>query len=468
MQKLVFSVLVLTLFSCRKTDDFTHIGTTTTNTAIVATAVDTVFYGYKVAPNARQLGSSYWQNTQVLPDIMVDIFQKGITQGNNGLSCLSAFTTQLALGDFNNDGYIDVFNAGSAYNGIQSNLSFLIWDTASKTFKEQNLINDKTNFIGGPIKVVPVYLNGDNYVDLVIFGHHDEGDSNSPLEPITLVISDGKGGYDLTKLDGLIQPDLLHFTIEGGDVGDLNEDGIPDLLVTCNSHTYIFWGIPSYPYFTNNGFADFASDTKNFHPDNGFGEVVTAAAGAAYGGRIMDVNNDGKNDLVICFGEDKTNNVQQKILLNQGKGRFNDQNVDTLPYYSATNVVQIDYIVDDLNGDGLKDLIALNTVNYSTWNIVVYIQQSNGSFNIDNSWIINDPNLTKTSWRGKLVYYDFNNDGKKDIGYIDAGVTQYNTPNNLLYNKTIFLRTGNSFVEKNYYQYDNYTNKLRTTYFKGN
>jgi len=30
------------------------------------------------------------------------------------------------------------------------------------------------------------------------------------------------------------------------------------------------------------------------------------------------------------------------------------------------------------------------------------------------------------------------------------------------------LRTGNSFVEKNYYQYDNYTNKLRTTYFKGN
>jgi len=432
------------------------------------------FQGYKVNQTAlaisklKDFGKSYWQNNPVAPDLMIDIFQKNLNPVLNGIYAYSAFSTAICLGDFNNDGYIDVFNAGAAYNGQSANLSFLIWDTISKTFKEQNLLNNKTNFIGGPYKVVPVYLNQDNYVDLVIFGHRDEGNPNSPNEPITLAISDGKGGYDLTQLTSLIPPELLHFTIEGGDVGDVNGDGIPDLFLTCNSHTYIFLGSTTYPYFSPPMFAHFASDTVNFHPNNGFGEVVYSGAGAAYNARISDVTGDGKNDLLICFGENRKYNIQQNILINKGGGRFNETGVYTLPYLfkDSTDVNQIDYVTDDLNGDGLIDIIALNTLSYSSWNIVVYIQQTNGTFIVDNSWINYTINTTRTSWKVNLVYYDFDGDGKKDIGYTESALNAYFDPTNALKNKTVFIRTGNTFVEKDFYQFDPYAKSLKDLYFK--
>jgi hypothetical protein len=47
--------------------------------------------------------------------------------------------------DTNNDGYIDVFNAGSAFGGQKSRLSFLMWNPSTKIFDEKNLINNGKN-----------------------------------------------------------------------------------------------------------------------------------------------------------------------------------------------------------------------------------------------------------------------------------------------------------------------------------
>ena len=165
------------------------------------------FTGYKVAANARQLGTEYWENTNVLSDIMICVFQKNYEvyappQGE----AYCAWTQSICNGDFNNDGYIDVFNSGTAFGGKKANLSFLIWNPVTLKFEEKNLINDKTNFIGAPTKVSPIYLNDDNFVDLVIFGHQDESSPKNRIEPITICLSDGKGGYDLTEL--VLQPPL--------------------------------------------------------------------------------------------------------------------------------------------------------------------------------------------------------------------------------------------------------------------
>jgi len=35
---------------------------------------------------------------------------------------------------------------------------------------------------------------------------------------------------------------------EHGDVGDLNEDGIPDLILVENQFVYIYWGIKDFPF----------------------------------------------------------------------------------------------------------------------------------------------------------------------------------------------------------------------------
>jgi hypothetical protein len=399
------------------------------------------FKGYKVATNAKQLGTEYWENTNVLSDLMIGVFQKNyevfpLPQGD----AYCVWTQAICNGDFNNDGYIDVFNAGTAYNGKKANLSFLIWNTTTLKFEETNLINDKTNFIGAPTKVSPVYLNGDNYVDLVIHGHADEGKPNSN-ESVTLCISDGKGGYDLVKLELEPKELLNRLAHEHGDVGDLNGDKVSDLLVVANTHTYIFWGIDSYPYFTNK-------------------DYVTINSDCAFYSKIKDINTDGYNDILIGT------NVKNRILINNGNKTFTDKSIN---YSSAlTNAINVfDYIVDDLNGDGLKDIVNISAINHKNWAIEVYIQNKTGEYDKDNSWIEYTINLNRANsdYKNKLIYYDFDGDGKKDITYSDSGLNPYTNADNEMKRKSIFLRRGNKFVEASFYEYDKYAKELKNKYY---
>jgi len=460
MKKLITLVSIISLVACRKEDIVVNVYKPIEVTTTKTVEVKDTFSGYRIDPNSK-----YINNTPLLTDLIVGAFQKNyevFAPPQKDAYCV--FSTQICNGDFNGDGYLDVFNAGTAYGAKKANLTFLLWDKSTLTFIEKNLINDSTNFIGAPYKVEPYNLNSDNYTDLVIFGHVDEGNPAAPNEPMRIAVSDGKGGYDLTKLNFLIPSELQRFTIEGGDLGDLNGDGLPDLVVCCNSHTFIFWGIPNYPYFTNKGYGHFAYDTKNFKSDNGFGEIVPDGSGAVYSAKIADVNNDGQNDILLGSGESIQTNTTQRILINQGKGRFSKSGVIKLPYFSTiTTPGNIhDFIVDDLNGDGRTDIIGINSINYNQWSIIVYIQQTDSSFKIDDTWVnytISTDRKT-TLWKYRLVYYDFDGDGKKDITYLDAGIDPYTNPNNKIKYKTVFIRSGNQFVEKNIYSFDQYAKSI--------
>ena len=433
------------------------------------------FMGYKVAANARQLGTDYWENSILPSDLIVAVFQKNY-ENIHPSGAYAVWTEAICNGDFNNDGYMDVFNAGTTFGGqIKATLTFLIWNPTTKIFEEKNLINDKTNNVGHPRLVTPVYLNSDNYVDIVIHGMRDEASNSNPNEPVSICLSDGKGGYDITKLD--LEPKSLanQFGHEWGDVEDVTGDGLPDLFVSANSHSYIFWGINTFPYFTNINFAHFSSDTKNYPSDNGFGEEVPSGAGAVYGGVFLDVNKDGQKDLLLAVGENgiqpNGNKDQQRVLLNKGNGRFNETGVIKLPLYSNqinSGINQFDYKVDDLNGDGRLDIIAINSVKYSQWNIVIYLQQSDGSFVIDTSLVEYNLNtISRPQYKTRLVYSDLNGDGLKDISYINSSITPYySLQNNELLTKSVFIRVGNKFVEKDYYQFDPYAKSLKDKYYK--
>ena len=402
------------------------------------------FMGYKVASNARQLGTDYWENTPVLSDLMIGVFQKNfevfaLPQGD----AYCAWTQAICNGDFNNDGYIDVFNAGSAFGGQKSRLSFLMWNPSTKFFEEKNLINNKTNFIGAPTKVSSIYLNDDNYVDLVIFGHQDESSPKNRNEPITVCLSDGKGGYDITEL--VLQPPLTNENVvyEHGSVADLNGDKIPDLLIMANPRVYVFWGISTFPYFTNK---DFLVSQRNDLP---------------FYCKIKDINKDGINDAMIGT------NIENQLFLNDGKGTVLTNKI-TVPYpTTSTNSMNVfDYIVDDINSDGLNDFINISATNHLEWAIDAYIQQKDGSFNRDVSWIENISGTKRGNYRNKLIYYDFDGDGKKDITYSDTGMDPYTSPTNEIKTKTVFIRSGNKFIEKDFFQFDPYAKSLKDKYFK--
>ena len=152
-------------------------------------------------------------------------------------------------------------------------------------------------------------------------------------------------------------------------------------------------------------------------------------------------------------------------------GRFNQTAITNLPVRNIKNAERIDYIIDDLNGDGLRDLMALDCIYSQTgeqsWELIPYIQQQNGSFLIDNSWIqytINTNSRPNAKW--KLVYADYNGDGKKDIGYIDSGIMPTLDPNNDLKKKTVLIRTGNKFIEQDYYQFDPYAKSILSIIIK--
>jgi len=444
--KYSYYLLFLFLFSCKK-DVVTSVVTTSIENTVIKKDTINVFMGYKVDPNTKQLGSNYWKNNVVLPDLVTIAFQTPLGNRNRYGTFLMGLTT----GDFNNDGYIDVFNGGASFQGQQANSTFLIWNASTKKFDDKNLFNDGTTSFGNPTNVMSLYLNNDNYVDLVIFGHADEGVPNSTNEPISIAISDGKGGYNIIKLNDLIPSELKRFTIEGGDINDLNNDGFPDLFVNCNSHSYIFWGISSPPYFTNKGYGHFVSDTTNFKSDNGFGEVVQI--GPVYGSNIVDVNKDGLNDIIL--NSSGNNGQEHKILFNQGKGRFNQNGIVKLPKYNNSNEIGIglqDCVVDDINGDGFNDLVGLINLSGKSWDIVVYIQKD-GSFLIDKSYITVD-NYKSKEPPVRLIYNDFNNDGKKDITYVDGA------DNGQIIYKNLFIRTDNKFTQKNFYEFDIYMNNI--------
>jgi hypothetical protein len=424
---------------------------------------DNTFKGYKVDPNARQLGFEYWYHgTGVMSDLITAIYQKPygdrIKYGTffNGVVC----------GDFNNDGWIDVFNAGVNYNGVQANFTFLIWDTISKTFNERNLFNDKsfTSFGGNKHTIKPYYLNDDNYIDLVIFDGGDEVIPNSPDEPVRIVLSDGKGGYDLKSI-ATSENESPIWKKEKGSIGDLNGDGLPDLVLPENMFMYIYWGVKDYPFFTQTNRAKFVGDFNNFgnQSNNSFGEKVPNIAGNLYTTFIYDMNNDGINDIVGGVGESHSDNRMSKVLLNQGSGRFNQQSIVNLPFFYNDDNINVgiqDVLIDDVNGDGLKDIIAVNDQSTNTWlpyEIYVYVQQKDGSYLIDKTYIqYSTVGVRKGNWKPRLMYYDFNKDGKKDISYLD------DADNGELKNKTVFIRTGNKFIEEDFYQFDSYSSSIKS------
>ena len=463
----IFSLIsVLFLFSCQKeVIEPTH--PTTANQPTVDSTK--TFTGYRVSPQARQMGKKYWDNTEVMLDLYT-VYYKNLPKGYDRYGL---FLTQLICGDFNNDGYIDIFDAGVSFNGPKINSSFLIWNPSKLIFEDVSLFNDKTiKFIGGNVGNLKVtYLNDDNYVDIIVYDNGDEGIPNSPNEPIKIILSDGKGGYDL-KVIKTNEDDNPSWKKEGGDIGDLNGDGLDDLVVTCNMFVYIYWGISDFPYFTKDNHATFVGDYTNFSnmSNNSFGEKVNGLAGNAGGCRIADVNGDGSNDLIVSKMEDRNHilfPMQSKIYYNLGKGRFSNQSVIDLPFFydnTDFNVHNIDYIVDDINNDGKKDLICVNqqvnkkTNTWAPWEMFVYEQQKDGSFVINKNYFTYTISSTRKEgdgWKSKLVYYDYNGDGIKDVGYINSADNS-----GVMKSKTVFIRRGDKFIEEDFYQYDKYAKSL--------
>ena len=423
--KNIYYLLFLFLFSCKKDV------ITTVNISTIGNVETNVFIGYKVNPNAKQLGRNYWENIPIPADLMLSVFQTSL-KSNNGHTEIE--TEAVSFGDFNLDGYIDIFNTGGSHNGPYTGFTFLIWNPTFKIFEQKNLFND-TSFkvIGGnPNKIIPIYLNGDDYVDFIIFDNGDEDIPNSPNEPIRYVLSDGKGRYDLKSIITNESEPETWSRKYGGNVGDVDGDRIPDLIIVSNTILYVYKGISTYPYFTE-------TNRIKYININVINQVFDV--------EIHDFNNDGKNDI-ITIGKEDTLGLTQKILINYKS--WGDSVIKIPLHKIGNNFETKDYIID---GD---NIITLGHNMNNTWSLHVYNQKYSVFEKID----------SQIYSAVKLIYQDYNNDGIKDIGFQESmGDIKIPKASNSIYNKKVYIKEGNSFVKKSIYDFDNYAKEIRDKYF---
>jgi hypothetical protein len=230
-------------------------------------------------------------------------------------------THGVVLADLNRDNKIDLVSVNSTDNDV----SVAFGDGRGGFTRVQ-----RSPFPVGPSPYPFAVgdVNGDGQLDIVA-----TATATGPLRAqqlplshaLTLLLADGKGSFVPTQLP--LRSGEPWFAA----IGDLNGDRKPDIIVTHhdgNKLTVLLAG-------DRGGFAEAAGSPFDFG-----GQVFHAA--------IVDVNRDGKSDVVAVGGD------SVRVLLGDGKGGF------TTGSTMRTGPGSWRMDLADVNGDGKIDLVTSN------------------------------------------------------------------------------------------------------------
>ena len=220
------------------------------------------------------------------------------------------------------------------------------------------------------------------------------------IDDIVFVAEDDRNHeYYLGKGDGAFTDvsDRLLAKSEGNglDVGDVNGDGLPDIIVGntgSRAQNFLWINDPKKPgYFID-------------HTTAG----LPAAEDQTQAVKRIDLNGDGTLDLVI--GNEAPPN---RLLFNDGKGKFTED-PEKLELLVPLHTREV--LVFDTNNDGHADILFVNlTSNGGQWEkdptARVLVNDGNGNFRDETAKRI--PVQKLSSYSGTII--DFNHDGHPDI-----------------------------------------------------
>jgi len=266
-----------------------------------------------------------------------------------------------AWGDYNNDGYIDLFlSTGNAFKKLYKNLG----DGSFIEVSYQAGIRDSS--IGRGSTWGDYDNDGD--LDLYIVNETESGSDFSPEN--RLYRNNGDGTFtDISEPAG-VNCDRIG---KGAAWGDYDNDGDLDLFVTNDGKNRFYKNIG------NDNFIDIA-------PDLGFSDSLTSY-GVAWG----DFNNDGYLDLYVV------NNYRlNNLYINSGHGTFNDlgSKLGVADIGSGNSVV-----IADFNEDGKLDIYLVRSSEPSQ----LYINKF-----AENNWLLITVTGKKSPYNGigaKIILY---------------------------------------------------------------
>jgi len=289
-------------------------------------------------------------------------------------------TQDLAAGDFNGDGRVDLI---LSLNDLAFSVS-LLTGNGDGTFNAP--INfDNTGAQEDSPAVVATDLDNDGRLDVVLA--HAIACFVSPCvaaRTITVMLGFGDGTFQLP------------FDIDVGTgmsriaVGDFNRDGIKDLgIAGDNSQVYTLLGVGNGTFLKQ--------PTIILTADTLFVDGTDIDVG--------DLNGDTIQDLVVAI---PGNGSRTAILLGNGDGTFQPARIITEP---SLRVPQYQ-VIADFNRDGFQDL-ALALANGSQGLFEILNGNGDGTFNAPILYAVPPP--LSSVGGGTLATGDFNRDGRPDI-----------------------------------------------------
>jgi hypothetical protein len=298
------------------------------------------------------------------------------------------------IGDLNADGKPDLL-LEDAFFGTPTGAGFLLlYGNGDGSF--QAMPTTPTNTNGN---VVYADLNGDGIADAV----YEVGQAQSATSASSLVSALGRGDGTFIILDQTIP--LSGSGVSSLALGDLNEDGKPDLAAVT--------GTTTCPAPTSN------NGSLAIYPGNGDGTFKTAISVTGLPSYVGvsapvsgDFNGDGKLDLVIpygytCLTEYPAPQPGLIFLPGNGDGTFGT------PVYFSQNVYGSNLLVGDLNQDGKLDLIWQNINEQGGFpeGGTVYLGNGDGTFK---QMPLNLPRSLPQSM-ALMALTDLNGDGYPDL-----------------------------------------------------